>query len=406
MNNSGSGRKISPPVLLAGGGILLAVGFGAGFSIREKTDQRQATTQPIAVAGPQYSGSSLSPAASAPPTATAAPDAMDLTTLRLTRNDTALVSKTHMTPELARTLLAKVKTENKDINERALLCAVILGALSKSGYVGEAWSLIDESPGTVRVMEIGMLFQSDKVPLDTLLAKLAELTDPDDRTNAVRGILMSRPAEIANLDFSEIPLETSEQKHAAFSAIVMAMQQLAEDKDPRASEAILGKVIELARSGKIETRHLSMALDADYGVDPFRKWEILGGFNEGFSPTDAERFRAHGVPNMIRADMDKAMKLLCTDRQSRYPVPILGKAVSTMYQIAPEQANAWITENYSTIDPATGQRLIVSVGQAAIRSGELDTARRWADRLLNPGVKDQLLKQIEAASKPLAEAPH
>ncbi len=304
-----------------------------------------------------------------------------------------------MTPEMARTLLEKVKAENKDINERAILCASILHSLSKNGHVEEAWNLLEESPGTVRSMEIGILFQTDKLPLDTLLSRLGELTDPDDRTNAVRGILVSRPSEIANLDFSKIPIETADQKQAAFGAIVMAMQKFAQDKDIAATEAVFVKVIELAKSGKIEIAQLGRALDYEYGMDPFRKWQILGGMKEGFNPPDAERFLAQSVPGMVRADLDKAMKLVCSDPQSRYSVPILNRAVTTMYQVDPEQANAWVTANLSSIDPATGQRVIFSVGQAAIRSGEFATARQWADRLLNAKVKQGLLEQIESAEK-------
>ncbi|RYD24425.1 MAG: hypothetical protein EOP88_00015 [Verrucomicrobiaceae bacterium] len=330
--------------------------------------------------------------------AAAPPEAVDLTTRHLTEGDTALLDKTHMTPELARTLLAKVKAENKDINERALLCAVILGALTKSGHVDEAWNLLEESPGTVRTMEIGMLFQTDKLPLETLLAKLGELTDPDDRRNAIHGVLVSRPGEIAQMDFSRFQIETSGQKQAVFGTFVTALLKFSKEKDPVASDAIFVKVLELAKSGTIEPRDLDKALEIDYGMDPFRKFEILGGLKEGFTPADIERYRARGVPNMIRADMDKAMKLLSTDPQSRYSVPILSKAVTTMYQADPENANKWVTSNLSTIDPATGQRLIVSVGQTAIRNGELATARQWAEHLLNPGVKAQLLKQIDEAA--------
>lgn len=397
------GSRYSTLILLARRTALLAIGFVAGFYINGKMGrthplaQSPAATPPASVPVRPADLPAASPSTTAPE---ANLEIVDLTTRQLTRDDTGLVIKTPMTPELARTLLAKVKSENKDINERALLCASILHALSKSGHVNEAWLLLEESPGTVRVMEIGMLFQTDQLPLQTLLARLGELTDPDERTNALRGIMMTRPSEIVNIDFSTIPMESEAQQRAALGSIISALQTTAKEKDPATGEAIMVKLFELVSTGKMDAKHLNLVLDADYGVDPFRRWEILGGMKEGFSPADAERFRAQGVPTMIRADMDKAMKLLCTDSQSKYSVPILNKAITTMYQADPEQANNWISSNLATIDPATGQRVIMCVGQAAIRSGELVTARQWADQLLNPGVKDQLLKQIEAATKP------
>ncbi|RYD49037.1 MAG: hypothetical protein EOP85_02365 [Verrucomicrobiaceae bacterium] len=300
-------------------------------------------------------------------------------------------------------MLAKVKAENKDIGERALLCACILHALSESGHVDEAWKLLEESPGSVRVMEIGMLFQTDKLPLETLLTRLRELTDPDDRTNAIRAILSSRSASIAQLDFNTFPLESESDQRAAFGAFVSVLHGAAGEKDVATSEAVLGKLVDLVGTGKIDGKHLYVVLDGDYGVDPFRKWEMLRPVEGGMSPADSERFRVQGVTSMVRADMDKAMELLCSDPQSRYSVPILNKAISTIYQLDPAHANKWMTENLSRIDPATGQRVIVSVGQAAIRSGELATARQWAEHLLNPGVKEQLLKQIDAAEVPAAD---
>lgn len=273
------GSKSSKPALLARRIALAAVSFLAGFWIREKMRPSHPATALSAAspaATPEPPANPPAPTAAPATAPTAAPEIVDLTTRHLTQDDTALISKTSMTPELARTLLAKVKAENKDVNERALLCAVILGALSKSGHVDEAWKLIEESPGTVRVMEI------------------------------------------ANIDFSTIPMESDDQQRAVLGSIIFALQTARKEKDPVTGETIMGKLFDLVRTGKMNGKYLNRVIDAD---------------------------------------------------------------------------------------PATGQRVIFSVGQAAIRSGEFATARQWSDRLLNPRMKQALVDQIEAAEKSRDTAP-
>jgi hypothetical protein len=52
------------------------------------------------------------------------------------------------------------------------------------------------------------------------------------------------------------------------------------------------------------------------------------------------------------------------------------------------------------LDKETGQRLIASLTQITIKYGEFDTAKQWANQILNPEIKKQILGQIQAAQAP------
>ncbi|RYD49038.1 MAG: hypothetical protein EOP85_02370 [Verrucomicrobiaceae bacterium] len=92
------GKNVSIPMLVIGGASLLAIGFFAGFSVRGKTSPASSgETAASAATASRQTDTEHAPARQAP-VADAAP-AVDLTTRRLTRDDTALVTKTPMTPE-------------------------------------------------------------------------------------------------------------------------------------------------------------------------------------------------------------------------------------------------------------------------------------------------------------------
>lgn len=319
----------------------------------------------------------------------------------LSMEDVPKLAGAVMTPELARKLLERTKVEIKGIQDRARISSSIMMALCKQGYSAEAWELIDSNPGDLRELEIGTIFQYSLEPLNTLASKLETLVEPMERMQALRALVDQRPTEIINFDFSKISIMSPQDKIAIASGIMAAMKESGSTPGSiDTSEALLGKVVNLVNEHKLDASNLSTILNNDFSIDAFRRWEILDGLKDGIEKSEVERIYADVVPNMIRSDVDKTMDLISSNPSSKYSVPIISRAITTMYEADPQYANSWVTTHLPTLDPATGQRVVVRVAQVAIKNGEFETARQWANHLLNAGVKQQVLDQIEAAQTP------
>ncbi|RYD49296.1 MAG: hypothetical protein EOP85_01895 [Verrucomicrobiaceae bacterium] len=167
--------------------------------------------------------------------------------------------------------------------------------------------------------------------------------------------------------------------------------------DPGKSDELILAALDLTKLGKIDPNNLSIILQGTYAADPFKKWGILEGAGNGLPPAVADRILSETVPDLITADLEKAMKIVTTSAASRYSVPVLSSAITTMYRNDPNQANEWLTENLPKIDPATRQRMTEQVAYTAIKNGEFQTARQWAEQLLNPDVRKRALDRIETA---------
>ena len=324
-------------------------------------------------------------------------EGVDWTEIPLSMTDLIMLESAPMTPELAEALLARVKSEKKNIEERANLSGFILTFLCKKGYASEAWTMLEDGPGIVRNAQILALFRGDTGKLDPLLSRLEALNDPEERAMAIGSIAQSRLLELKETNFDQISVTTDRERRAIQTGILFALVESKGNGDAGKSEELVRAALELSKTGKIDANNISIILRGTFSGEPFKKWEILEDAGAGLPPAAAERVLSETVPEMVTSDMTKAMQILTTSNASKYSVPILSSAISTMYKNAPDQANEWVLKNLASIDPATGQRVIFRVAQVAIKNGEIDTAKQWSDRLLNPGVKQQLLDQIKAA---------
>jgi hypothetical protein len=320
---------------------------------------------------------------------------------RLSIEDGPRLAHTKMTPIDAQKLLERIKAEITSTTDRAKLSCCVLRALCAQGYSTEAWALIDQNPGVLRDMEIGTVFLTSKETLDSLVHRLNELSDPKERSQALQGIIHSRPLEIINLDFGSITLGSTSEKNAVAQAIAtMIAGYPGSPPDPATSRLLLEKSIDLLKTHNLDAVQLAIILDQDTVNNVYDQWKLLAEIKDSVTPKELERLQSTVVPNMIASDADRSMALICSDPSTKYSVPILSRAVEKMYNDDPQNANTWITTNLPTLDPRTGQRIIGCVAQVAIRSGEYNTAQQWANQLLNPDVKKQVVGQIEAAQKP------
>lgn len=325
-------------------------------------------------------------------------NSVDWTKCSLSIKDTGNLARAPMTPALARILLQRVKSETKNINERACVSSAIIAILCRQGYTEEAWEIVDKNPGQLREFEIGAIFLSDLGPMSNLVNKLETLNDPNEKSEAFRSLITSRPTEILDFDFSKISVVSPQEKVGIAMGIISAMKN--SDSLPGGvdtTESLLKKAVDLVKEHKLDPSNLTSILNYDYNIDVSNKWKILEGLKDGIAPNEVEQIYSNAVLKMINSDMNKTMDLICSTPSTKNSVPIISRAITAMYDADPEQANNWVTNHLPSLDPGTGQRIVVRVAQVAIKNGEFETAQQWTNRLLNPGVKQQVIDQINAA---------
>jgi hypothetical protein len=320
----------------------------------------------------------------------------------LSINDFLRLTRDNITPEQARVLLDRAKSEVKNINNLAVISSAILSTLCRHGYTTEAWELVSSNPGTVREAEIGSIFKENSGPVNPLLGKLETLVDPKERCAALVGLIGSRPTEIANLDFSKISMDSSQEKLGVAVAILAVInhESSTTSGDVSIAQSLLTKSMDLLKEGKLNVDNLVTILNDNDAKDAFHQWDLVDRLKDGISTKDLERLQAAVVQKMINSDADKSMDLICSSPSSKYSYPVLSRAINIMYSADPQSANTWVMTHLPSVDPTTGQHIIASVAQVAIKNGELNAARQWADQILNPEIKKQILGQIQAAQAP------
>lgn len=349
-----------------------------------KTEARNIPkNQPSGDAAPANQGpqNNPEPAASKPPSAADMP----LTTKNL------LDAK--ITPGDAKILLARCDNEIPDVSRRAALALSIISSLCKQGLVDEAWGLIKTDPGTVRTSEIAAFFCSNKTSSQAELGKLLQsLQDAEDRSYAIHGIITGRPELVNQFDSSVLPGGTQEERRMFGSAVGGMLKG---DLSPDIKKGLIERSIQLVATGKLETSYLSYILDSAHPDDLNAQWESLREYRKFFDPKILESVHGGLAKKMVDADLSKAMDLLSTDQATKYSYPVLSSAVHEIYKTDPAGANAWMTNHLDHIDPATSQRIISCVAQVANQNLEFETSRKWANRILNAEVRQQLLDQVD-----------
>jgi hypothetical protein len=320
----------------------------------------------------------------------------------LSIHDVPRFMKETITTDQARVLLERVKTEVKDIRHRATLSATILSSLCQQGHAREAWDLLESAPGLVRQKSIGALFKDDPAPITSMLARLERLSDPKDRIQAMGNLVRGRTDEILKVDFNSVSVISAQEKQALASAIASAINQDPIDRrqDPAAARRLVEKALELYQQGKIATDGMAGIFNNTHAGDAFAQWDMIGRLKHEVKPVDLEQLYGGVVQNMIKAEPDRSMTLICSNPTSKESTQVITWGIGIFYGVDPNAANAWITSHLPSLDPATGQHVINSVAGVALEKGEYDTARQWADQIVDEERKIQLLEKINAAQSP------
>jgi hypothetical protein len=303
------------------------------------------------------------------------------------------LSNALISPDDAKILLARCDNEIPDITRRAAMASTIIGSLCKQGFINEAWGLIKTDPGKVRTSEIATFFTSNNSSSVADLSKMiSSLQDPEDQSYAIFGVVRGCPETLLEFDSAVVPGATLQGRRMFGNAVTSSLK---EDLPPEVKKGLIDRSIQLAATGKLETGYLSYILDAAHPDDFNAQWESLREYRKLFDPKILESVHGGLAKKMVNADMAKAMDLLSTDPATKYSYPVLSSAVTEIYKADPAGANTWMTNNLDRIDPATSQRIISCVAQVANQNLEFETSRKWANRILNAEVRQQLLAQVD-----------
>jgi hypothetical protein len=178
------------------------------------------------------------------------------------------------------------------------------------------------------------------------------------------------------------------------------MQSIAEvikknDTPQNIKDEFIQRSIHLTASGNLETGYLSLILESALPRDSFAQWDLILEHRGTFDKKKLESFQAGMVKSMIDTNLAKTMDMLVSTAETKYSYPVLSAAVTRMFTNSPAEANTWVSNNLDSIDPATSQRIISCLAQVANQNLEFETSRKWANRILNAEVRQQLLEQVD-----------
>lgn len=291
-----------------------------------------------------------------------------------------------VTPEMARKLLDRCKSEIVDLDERWRLSSRIISALCRSGYSKEAWLLIEQAPGDVRAGELGAFFGTGSLKFERLSEYLDELSNPEDRANALSGFINRLPSERLNeFDFSKIAISSPREKNTVFSAIRMSVESLGpSSKIPDATKIVqnlLETSAQLVIEHKLDSEHLSRILQADLSNDGFYHWNFLNEMRGGVSAEEFEKLQASVIPGMIKANAARAMDTLLSDPSAAQSGFVVSRAIESWYRVDSTGANAWVTSHLANQDVATRDLILGSVARVATQDGDYTTALQWSNQI-------------------------
>jgi hypothetical protein len=300
----------------------------------------------------------------------------------------------NLTPSEAQILLSRCETEILDVSMRSLTSAWIIASLCKQGLDKEAWNLITLDSGHVRSSEIGFYFTFNKstTPAD-LMKMITEMPDSSDREHAISGLIQGRPEVALKMDASLFPGKTADGKHMFMQSIAEVIKK--NDTPQNIKDEFIQRSIHLTASGNLETGYLSLILESALPRDSFAQWDLILEHRGTFDKKKLESFQAGMVKSMIDTNLAKTMDMLVSTAETKYSYPVLSAAVTRMFTNSPAEANTWVSNNLDSIDPATSQRIISCLAQVANQNLEFETSRKWANRILNAEVRQQLLEQVD-----------
>lgn len=246
-------------------------------------------------------------------------------------------------------------------------------------------------------MSLGAVFGKSRETREALLKRFQQIGDLNDRFHALTGLMSGEHAdEIAGLDFSSLGLKSNSEKNLLVSSLGGLLSRTPSPERDEGARRILEQSVGLLKDREIGVEQLASILEQNRAADPLESWRLITALKAELRPEELQRLQNAMVYRMIDADLEQAMNLIVTDEAARSTSGVLKQAIDRMYDTNPSQANEWVVQNLSAIEPATGQRVIALIAETSARHGEYDTARKWADQLLDTQVRQRTLEQISS----------
>lgn len=303
---------------------------------------------------------------------------------------------TSITPESAKALLERSKTEDTNIDVRAEKAWLVINLLCQNGFTREAWDLIDPEQGEVRNKGLGGFFRDADLPKGELLA-LMDVMSASDRSSSLFGY-WSRftPEEFAKLDMTETPIRSSREMGAFRRAVEEVIAQAFDPKNPEASKWIrhdaLVKAVELANGGTFPYSDIKTILSKDPSKDGFAYWEAIKhvspeiratqtqGMNN-YNGTDSMIIRAMAVQDPQRT---MEMTLVPDSHESKYIHIAMGQWLEKDFT----NADTWVKGRIAGFNEDQQERTAVAYIRAQVARGEYGEAESWLHYIKNDKWKD------------------
>ncbi len=301
-------------------------------------------------------------------------------------------------PLSAKQLMADFCAANSNLRERADYCAQMIADLCKAGYSNEAWDLIDESHGMVRIKQLAEFFGYAALSPDDLMDKMASLDPKSDFRAAFNGFALRYSlGELEGLVASEkFSSSTKEFKRNQISGTLSGALQLALLRsDPKDIDSVIFSAERWHEQGWLNTIGLMGFLRSKKIEDPFKKWDTIKDIvDEAQWDGEAKLQRASLIGDMVTEDASGALgRFLEVD--GRLASDDIYRAVSYWSKLDSEGLASWYRSNQESFTPGQINSLASALSSVAMAAEEFESARLWAEQIQDDGLRERQLKSLE-----------
>ena len=305
------------------------------------------------------------------------------------------IRKADVTPQNAQSLLGQCKRDFPNLSDQGSRSGDIISQLCEDGHVELAWTLIEKGPGLIRTNSLTCFFRSTKfTSIEKIKEYLLQLNDGEDRSHSIFGLVQGNLEIALTMETSIIPGSSTDEKIGYVFGISELLRN--PDQSPDLVARAIDRSIELAATSVISPNDLERIFMT---TDAFSNWESIKKYTGPFDPKVLEKVQSVLARDMMIRNPSQTMDIISNDPTTKYSYPVLSSAIQEYYKASQDGANAWVMRNLETLDPATSQRIVSVIAQEANRHMEFETSRQWANRILNPEVRKQLLDQVDQREK-------
>ena len=301
-----------------------------------------------------------------------------------------------LTPAEARVLLSealKIKNNAKSA-EKAYF---IIKKLCQSGFVNDAWDLIDINPSNFRDQEISAWFQYSGLSIPEVLEKAKLLSGNNETSQAGFGYLRSLRTEemgavlqnrsFGNLFSNSLFLSNTVAGELEFRAVSTANSDVRKE--------VLRAALLFHGQNLINDNGIAQVLRSLRELSATDKWQLL----ETHVKTDPEGLRREQVVKMTTEDADAALDTIVRT-QSELANADITTAITRWGSLDPVKANLWFKENSSRLTEPQHDSAVTAFVDLALTYNEPDGALQWANQIRNTERRQAALARLQGGTEP------